>query len=139
MVTVVFSLIISAAGLVFLNPLVRLLGATDTLTPYGKSYLGVQLWFFVLFMPKIAFEYLLRADGAPGTAFKVTLIGGVANIILDYIFIVLMNMGVAGAALGTGIAGSLGCLLSIGHFLGKRSHLKFTGPNGMLRSWPIPV
>jgi len=128
LVTVIFSLVISVAGLAFLKPLVRLLGATDRLAPYGETYLGVQLWFFVLFMPKIAFEYLLRADGAPGAAFRITLIGGVANVVLDYIFIALMGMGVAGAALGTGIAGSFSCLLSAGHFLTRRSFLKFRKP-----------
>lgn len=120
------SIVISTIGIIFMKDIIQLLGATEILIIPAGNYLKIQLLLLSLFMPKFVFDYLLRADGVPHIAFIVTIICGVLNIILDYIFIVLMDMGISGASLGTGIAGSIGTIFSVIYFLSSRSHLKFT-------------
>lgn len=127
-VILVLSLILTAAAAWFSAPLVEVLGATPRLRPYCLRYLRTFLVFVPFFMQKIAFEYLLRADGAPHRAFVCSLIGGIGNIVFDYLFIVVAGWGMAGAALGTGLGALLGFVFSVTHFFGKKAHLKFRRP-----------
>ncbi len=124
----IISILLCVLGLIFLNPIVNILGASELLAPYARSYLLYIMISLPLFLPKIAFEFLLRTDGAPDKAFNITLITGLLNIILDYIFMGPLAMGIAGAALGTVLAGSVGTILSFLHFISSKSNLKFTRP-----------
>ncbi len=88
----------------FLDPLVRLLGATPTIAPYAAAYLR----FLLPGMPFIASSFvlnnLLRYQGSASYAMVGILTGAVLNIGLDPLLIYTFNMGVAGAALATSIS-----------------------------------
>ncbi len=88
-------------GLIFINPLLRIFGATAELFPYAKEYLQVILVGSIYFPFVISSNNIIRAEGKARVAMVSMLIGAVGNVILDYIFIFPFQMGVFGAALAT--------------------------------------
>ena len=69
---------------------------------------------------------MIRTDGNPYLASTAVLFGAVLNFILDYIFIVHMNMGISGAALGTGLSFMASTFLILLHFFFKKGRLYLT-------------
>lgn len=104
---------IAAAGLLGCGPLLRLLGAEGRLLPYCRAYLRVLLWFTPASMLQVLFQNLFVTAGRPGLGFGLCAAAGCANILLDYLFIAVLRLGIAGAALGTGagylIPAAAGC------------------------------
>ena len=120
-----------ALGLFFLilgqaaaAPLAQLLGAKGEILPLCAGYLRVLLSFspfFILNQVCIAF---VRNDGSPRLAMCSMLMGSLANIVLDYVFLYPLNLGMGGAALATGVAPVLGLCISSTHLLGRRGRLR---------------
>ena len=96
-----FGLAFMALGLVFIDPLVRLLGATETIFPYAKAYVG----FILIGAPYMAASFvlnnLLRFQGSAFYSMIGIGTGAVLNIGLDPLFIFVFHMGTGGAALAT--------------------------------------
>lgn len=88
-------------GLIFLDPLVYALGATETIAPYAKDYIK----YILIGMPYMAASFVLNnIMRFQGSAFYAMLgigAGGILNIALDPVFIFGLNMGTGGAALAT--------------------------------------
>lgn len=88
-------------GLIFLNPLVYALGATDTIAPYARDYIK----YILIGMPYMAASFvlnnILRFQGSAFFAMLGIATGGILNIALDPLFIFVFNMGTGGAALAT--------------------------------------
>ena len=119
------SILIVALGLINLNHLIRLLGASYETAPYVKDYLKIIIPFIPFFMISYTLEVLLKADGNPHLSlFFVTLSAG-TNIVLDYIFVIRYNFGIEGAAVATGISQVLAVAGYCTHFFSKRANLKF--------------
>lgn len=100
MVTVV-SIVLMAIFLIFINPILSLFGATDTLRPYALEYgyvIGIGLPFMMI---PAAINSIIRADGSPKYAMFSMALGAVINTIFDPIFIFVFHMGVQGAAIAT--------------------------------------
>lgn len=100
MVTVV-SIVLMAVFLIFINPILNLFGATDTLRPYALEYgyvIGIGLPFMMI---PAAINSIIRADGSPKYAMFSMVIGAVINTIFDPVFIFVFHMGVRGAAIAT--------------------------------------
>ncbi len=93
--------LLAAAGLAFLHPLVMLLGATETIAPYAEAYAG----YILIGAPYMAASYvlnnILRGQGCAFYAMFGLTAGGLLNIALDPVFIFLLDMGTGGAALAT--------------------------------------
>ena len=100
LVTVV-SIVLAAVFLIWIDPILTLFGATDTLRPYALEYgwvIGVGLPFMMI---SGAINSMIRADGSPKYAMFSMVIGAVLNVILDALFIFTFEMGVRGAAIAT--------------------------------------
>jgi len=93
--------LICVFGLAFINPILRVFGATDILMPYAKEYLQVILIGSIYFPFAVSANNLIRAEGNAKVAMFSMIIGTVLNMILDYIFIFPLRMGIRGAALAT--------------------------------------
>ena len=115
-------LFIAAAG-PFLRPILRLLGATDELMGYCMAYGGIALISYPIGILKEILTYLLRLQGMPGISMAASVAGGLANILLDYLFIVPFGWGVTGAAAATSL-GMLLTLLADIWFLARRGSLR---------------
>lgn len=100
MVTVV-SIVLMAVFLIFINPILNLFGATDTLRPFALEYgyvIGIGLPFMMI--PAVI-NSMIRADGSPKYAMFSMILGAVINTVFDPIFIFVFHMGVRGAAIAT--------------------------------------
>lgn len=100
MVTVV-SIVLMAVFLIFINLILNLFGATDTLRPFALEYgyvIGIGLPFMMI---PAAINSMIRADGSPKYAMFSMILGAVINTVFDPIFIFVFHMGVRGAAIAT--------------------------------------
>jgi len=88
-------------GEVFLTPLVRLLGATDTILPYAVDYTRYILFGSPWMIGALMLNNLLRFSGSTTYAMIGISTGGILNMILDPIFITGLDLGTSGAALAT--------------------------------------
>lgn len=102
--------------LIFMNPLLKLLGSSPDTYQFSKDY----LFYIALGGPFIlfsnAFGHIVRGEGASNISMIGGLIGTIINIILDPIFILTLNMGTAGAAIATVIGNIAGCLYYLWYF-----------------------
>lgn len=121
---------ISAVGLLFLDPLIYMLGSSDLLFGYCKDYLQILLIFMPAFILQVMFQTLFVTAGKPKLGLTLIVGAGVLNVLFDYIFIVVMELGVAGAALGTSIGFMLPAVIGVGYFLTRKNNLHFTKPDG---------
>lgn len=88
-------------GLIFMEPLVYTLGATETIYPYAVSYLSIILCGAPVVGCSFVLNNLLRFQGFSFYGMIGVTVGGVLNMILDPVFIFLFDMGIAGAAAAT--------------------------------------
>ncbi len=93
--------VLAALGMVFLEPLARFLGSTDTILPYTKDYLRIILVGTPFMMSSLVLNNQLRFQGSAAYAMVGIVTGAVLNIVLDPVLIFVCRMGVAGAALAT--------------------------------------
>lgn len=120
--------LLSIGCLLLIRPLIYGLGATDLLYQDAHAYLSVMLICSPFIILKMYFDYFLVTAGAANLGLMSAIIGGLVNVVLDYVFIVHFNMGVAGAALATCIGYVLPSLIGIIYFCNKKHSLHFTKP-----------
>lgn len=113
--SVVCGLVIMIGGLVFLEPLMRLLGSTDTILPYAKDYGRWILIAAPAMTASCVMNNVLRYEGRAFFSMIGLTVGGVLNMIFDPVFIFGLDMGITGAGLATALSQyiSFGILLSM--------------------------
>lgn len=87
-----------------MEPIINFLGGGGNLYPYVKDYLSVIILFCVCYMTGYALEIYIKVDGNPVYPTLCVITGGVVNILLDYIFVVIFHWGIKGAAFATGLS-----------------------------------
>lgn len=115
-------------GTLCMTPLLHLLGASPRLMPYAQDYLFFILLFAPANMLQTLFASLFITAGKPNLGACLSVAAGITNIILDYLFIVICDLGIRGAALGTGMGMLLPSLGGIIVFSHKKGILHFTKP-----------
>jgi MATE family, multidrug efflux pump len=123
-VSVLIGLIMMIGATIYLDNILRLFGASETLLGYARSYLSVILIGVPLISFAMTSNNLVRAEGKAMVAMISMLVGTVMNIILDPIFIFLFHMGIKGAAIATVISQGLSFLFLLYFFISGRSSLK---------------
>lgn len=98
---VVIALSLSILGLVFMNPLLRVFGASESVMPYAQDYLSIVLYGAIFQIIGMGMNNFIRGEGNPKIAMVTMLIGAILNTILDPIFIFVFRWGIKGAALAT--------------------------------------
>lgn len=116
---IITGLAITVIGLLFLDKIVWGLGASEILFPYCRDYLAIQLIFVIGNIMQVLYQNLFVTAGKPTLGLILSVLAGLANIVFDYIFIVLLHMGIQGAALGTGI-GYMQIAAYYGRFCGAK-------------------
>lgn len=124
----IIGLVITVVGLLFIDRIIRGLGAGEILFPFCKDYLMIQLFFTIGNIMQVLYQNLFVTAGRPTLGLVLSVSAGIANIIFDYIFIVLMQMGIKGAALGTGTGYMIPTAVGTVFFLTRRSELHFCKP-----------
>lgn len=119
----VSTLIFVILGLLFLNPLLRLFGASETVLPYAREYMQVIFVGMVFFAFSMSSNNFIRAEGNAKMAMYSMILGAVSNMILDPILIFGFKMGVQGAAIATVISQILSSIFIILYFTSGKSAL----------------
>lgn len=97
-------LIIMALGLAFINPFMRLLGSTETILPYARTYAFYILIAGPAFTSSCVMNNILRYEGKAFYAMVGLTTGGILNIFGDALLIRVFHMGIAGAGLSTAVS-----------------------------------
>lgn len=135
--SVIVGLVCMAALLLFMRPILTLFGANAETYEFAKGYTLHISYGAPFIIWSAASSFILRVEGASKEAMIGNMIGTIANIVLDPIFISTFGMGAAGAAIATTIGNVLACLYYLWYFL-KKSRLfsiyfrYFTCRNGIL-------
>jgi len=115
--------ILSVFAVINLKELLYLCGGTDVLMKDCMSYGLILLSFCPLFLLQNAFQTLSATAERPRIGLICTVVAGISNIVFDYVFIVLFDLGVAGAAIGTASGYILGNIYPVVYFLRKNDSL----------------
>lgn len=97
----------------FINPLLKLFGASENIFQYAYDYTSITSMAIVFIVFSIALSHIIRADGSPKYAMMLNVVGAILNIVLDYIFMANLNMGIKGAAWATFIGQAVSFLLAL--------------------------
>ena len=113
--------LILISGMLFLTPLMRLLGSTETILPYAKTYATCILFAAPALVSSCVMNNILRYEGRAFFAMIGLTSGGFLNIFLDALFMQKMNMGIIGAGLATAISQYLSWFILLTMFLLKKT------------------
>ena len=130
--TVINSLIVTSLGLLFINRLVRLLGAAGDVFGYTRSYVFVIVLGTIFTMGNYTLGQLLRSEGSVKYSIIGMIAGTVVNLILDPVFIFTLKLEIKGAAVATVLGNASGAVISVLlYFTGAsilRPRLRFIRP-----------
>ena len=121
---VLTALVLTALGYGFRKPVLYLFGASDETYVFADAYLTIYLAGTVCAMISTGMNGFINAQGFPKVGMMTIILGAVLNVILDPIFIFVLNMGVRGAALATIISQTVSCLWVLRFLTGKNALLK---------------
>lgn len=124
----VIGLLLLLTGMIWSDSLLRALGASKRLFPYCKDYLMTLLLFIPANILQTLFSNLFVTAGKPGLGFGMSVLAGGANIVLDHVFIVICDLGIRGAALGTGFGCMIPAAAGLVCFTRSNGTLAFTKP-----------
>ena len=128
--TAVLGLILTAIGLIFMEPIARFLGATEEMIPDCVLYGRIVIAFNVAFMFQNVFQSFLVAAEKPRLGLVATVSAGVTNMVLDALLVGVFRWGLAGAALATGLSQTVGAAIPMVFFLNRENgsalHFSFT-------------
>ena len=132
----VLAVVLTTGGLLFIEQLLRVFGATKEILPYARDYLSIILWGTAFRFYAMSHNNIIRSEGRAKIAMTAMIVGAGVNIVLDPIFIFGLDMGMRGAAVATVVAQACTTTFIIGYFKSGRSSLSMT-PKDVLPSWPI--
>lgn len=122
------TLIVSIISVIFPHIIAKLLGARDSLVDSTATYIKYYMLFGIGFSGSLALSTFIRNDGNPNLAMIALIVGAITNIVLDYAFIFIYDMGIAGAAIASGLGQISSLLLLSIHFIFKKGRLRVYMP-----------
>lgn len=126
----VTGLLLGAAGLIFFQPILRLLCPDTSIIGYAGSYMIITIPSAAIYMLMIVLQLFVAVDGEPKRVTVAVSVCIATNLILDYIFIALCGWGMGGAAAATVISYVPTIAILLGHFR-KKGALRFTAAKNM--------
>jgi putative MATE family efflux protein len=133
---VLVSLLVTAGGLLFLDPILIAFGASNAVLPYARDYLTIIVLGTIFQMVGFGLNAVIRGEGNPRVAMLSMLISVVLNAILAPIFIFWLHWGMKGAALATVLSQAVSAVWVVAYFLAGTSVLRFHARN-LLPHWPL--
>ena len=138
--SLVGGVVLAVLGIIFLNPLLYLLGSTDTILPYARIYGMFILCGSPALIASFALNNILRFEGRANLAMVGLVTGGLVNIVGDWFTIFVLDMGIEGVGISTMLSNYLSAFLLLSNFLRKKtvtrlqikrvfSHKKYRSPD----------
>lgn len=131
-VLLILAVILTAVFSVFLPSLLRLFGASDVTLPYGTTYGRIYILGSIFVLTVMGMNPFLTTQGFSRMSMMTTVIGAGINIVLDPIFIFVLDLGVAGAALATVLSQAVSAVWILKFLTGKKTLLKLKPGNMIL-------
>lgn len=125
----VFSISLTLIFQIFKTPLLYAFGASDNIIGFAKDYIGIYLWGTIFVMLSLGLNTFISGQGNAKIAMFSVLIGAITNIVLDPIFIFVLNMGVKGAGLATIISQAFSAIWVVNFLTSKKSIIKIKKEN----------
>ena len=132
-VQVIISVLLTAALLLWNRDFLLAFGASANTVDYGVAYMNIYALGTIFVQMTLGMNAFITAQGFARTGMLSVLIGAVANIILDPIFIFGLHMGVRGAALATILSQAMSCAWVLLFLVGKKTHLRIRVQNMKLQ------
>ena len=117
--------VIIIISMVFLHPILKLLGATDSILPFAATYASIYIVSCIFNVFNVTMNNLVTSEGAAKTTMCALLTGAVLNIALDPLFIYVFDLGVAGAAIATAISQVVSTFVYLTYIFRKKSVFHF--------------
>lgn len=127
-VSVAAACLVSIIGFAAARPILYALGSNDRLYPYCRDYFLTNLCGFPAYMLQLIFQCYFVAAGRPKLGLRSSIIAGITNAVLDYIFIVHLQLGIAGAGLATICGYCIPAVTGLVFFFRNRQELRFCRP-----------
>ena len=121
----VISIIMALVVIAFATTIIDFMGATGELAQESYTYMVTIAIFSPTITCSMGLSYFVRVDERPRLASLGLMCTAGANILLDYIFIVVLDWGILGAAIGTGLSGFIAIIILGAHFFSKQAKLRF--------------
>ena len=102
--SVLIGAIVIIGSVIFLKPILKQLGAIESIMPYAMTYTAIYITFSLFNVFNVTMNNIVSSEGAAKTAMCALMSGALLNVILDPVFIYVLNFGVAGAAIATAIS-----------------------------------
>ena len=126
---IVIASIVTVLILLFLEPILKLMGATESILAPGKSYSTWIVGGALFTIINMTLNNIIRAEGNTRYSMNALIIGAVLNIIFDPIFIFTFNMALEGAAIATVLGQVVSTVYLLKYFMGKRSYVTMSRKN----------
>lgn len=110
---------------IFLEPILRQTGAIESVMPYAVTYTSIYITFSIFNVFNVTMNNIVTSEGAAKTAMCALMAGAILNVVLDPIFIYILNFGVAGAAIATAISQIVSALIYLFYIFRKKSVFNF--------------
>ncbi len=117
--------VIIIISMVFLHPILKLLGATDSILPYAATYASIYIVSCIFNVFNVTMNNIVTSEGAAKTTMCALLTGAVLNIALDPLFIYVFDLGIAGAAIATAISQVVSTCVYLTYIFRKKSVFHF--------------
>ena len=117
--------VIIIISMVFLHPILKLLGATDSILPFAAAYASIYIVSCIFNVFNVTMNNIVASEGAAKTTMCALLTGAVLNIALDPLFIYVFDLGVAGVAIATAISQVVSTCVYLTYILRKKSVFHF--------------
>ena len=124
--SVIIGAIIIIFATIFIQPILALLGATETIMPYALTYARIYVISCIFNVFNVTMNNVVASEGAAKTTMCALLLGAILNIGLDPVFIYGLDMGVAGAAIATAISQFVSTLVYLIYAIRKKSAFSFS-------------
>ena len=129
----VVSLVLTAALLIWNEPLLMAFGASENTISYASDYMSIYAIGTLFVQLTLGMNAFITAQGYTRISMISVMIGALCNILLDPVFIFLLKMGVKGAALATIISQAVSCTWVISFLCGRKTQLRLKAENIRLR------
>lgn len=110
-------LLFTVLGIILVEPMTRLLGASEEMMPYCVEYGRIILLALTAFMLQNVFQSFLVTAEKPAFGLVVTVVAGLTNMFLDWLFMAVFKWGITGAAAATAIAQMVGGIIPLVYFI----------------------
>ena len=123
--SIVVGAIVILGSIIFLNPILKGIGAINSVMPYATAYTRIYIIFSIFNVFNVTMNNIVSSEGSAKTAMCALMTGAILNVLLDPLFIYVLDFGVAGAAIATAISQIVSTIIYIIYILRKKSIFSF--------------